>query len=302
MFAEGEYPVSFSNYLEPNIYSVARFLRRREELYDYDKVLDIEEFIRNYTGRTRITKALSKWIHDSFNVDLTDEDKEKIGNLLGSKEEWNITLKVTYGAAGKAEDYYNPGSCWWNEFTASRDYLASAGGGAIRAYKDGCLYGRVWFLPYDGNLLSGGIIILNSYGEDNLQHTSTWAALIASVFNKNMCKIKFCPNVKHSFYINSYHTYFIGNIKRFPRISYRVPYSMDYEKVYEKCGYCNTSLLTENLYGDAYYEGDYVCEDCIKKQGMVLVETGNKAGLYAPEQRTEVINGKVAYRERIRNY
>jgi hypothetical protein len=226
---------------------------------------------------SRPTKAICKFFHDVFNVDINSYDKATAGtyirknSLMGSYK-----FVFTYGCAGNAADYYHSNSCWFHEYPTSRDMLEGNGGGAIRAYTvdTNDITGRVWFLPHDD-----GLVLFNSYGQGDLQHTQTWGAVVAHLLDTLTCEAKLNIDSPYMIYINGSKAAYVGpkvvNDTKQIDVTLKTPTVFHYTPV-QYCHDCNRVLVRggERVYiSMADY---YVCDKCVDRYTYVQ----NRVGMY----------------------
>lgn len=161
-------------------------------------------------------KAYAKYLYERFSLKISESHKAEIGQKIkGTTNEQTIIFKVTLGCEGEASEYYHRSSCYWGEYSMSRDYIESNHGGAVRAYVDNRIIGRVWFLPYNGENLKDGMILFNAYGKDELQHIHKWGEMLAQALHKQHCKTYLDLSYDGEFYLNSHNTQFVGEVLKF---------------------------------------------------------------------------------------
>lgn len=235
-------------------------------IHEYDISMAVEN------SKAKPATALSKWLYDTKQVKLTPEDKAKLGNLL-KVDTFDYTIAITYGCDGDAEDYYHESSCWWGGESQSRDWLESNGGGAVRAYDTaGEVVGRVWFIPYEN-----GIVLFNSYGKGELQHTSAWKRILTQGLNLEACPVDFHFRPSGMMYINSHTSFFVGKFED-PYSSIYIhldsPSIYKYENDSCVCEICGNHMHEDDSY---YIENEYitVCEHCLSNH-FVYAYTGHR--------------------------
>lgn len=211
----------------------------------------------------RIGRAIGRWFHIEFGIDITDEEKTLIGSEMAnsSTEPEDIKVRVTFGAAGNPEDYYHEDSCWWGGYESSRDYVESNGGGAIRLYDlDNEIVGRVWFLPYRADGLNG-IVMFNAYGHGSFEHIVSWGPLVSKVFGAQWSKIRYHIETKNAFFQNSGNCVFVGEGNVSDRTYYHSLDEPD-EWIYAEitCDYCGRAEYDDDMsYSDNY---GHICSYC----------------------------------------
>jgi len=213
-------------------------------------------------------KAVAKAIKDRYHAKI---DASEIGNILAqSRIKYDVRVRVTLGCDGEASEYYHSKSCYWGEYSASRDYIEYNGGGAIRLYdqKTNDLMGRAWFLP-----VNDGIVLFNAYGANGFDHIDAWGALVAKAFEEHYKVIRFDVLCDESFYLNTGRCVFIGDIAKMPDT---YDYEMKEPPTFKyasgtPCTNCgNIGYSSESLY---YVEdGNYVCENCFENYYVYIEE------------------------------
>jgi hypothetical protein len=183
------------------------------------------------------------------------------GNAIANQPKEKITIRLTYGCKGSAREYYHVGSCWWGGYETSRDYLESSYGGAIRAYRNDEIVGRVWFIPY-----SDGIILFNAYGKGELGRIGSWSNLLKRSFpdyfvSKVMLEFGGDPGV---LFQNSESTnLYIGPNKindETIRIDLTRPEKFKYAKDLTFCSHCGIPIIGGSGYSTT--DNGVICYAC----------------------------------------
>jgi hypothetical protein len=84
----------------------------------------------------KITKRISKYLHDIHSHDLTDKDLEKIGNIAAQNtySDDAIQLDFTKNFDWRAGDFDDEGSCFWGCRSGAKDMIHEGDGFAIRSF------------------------------------------------------------------------------------------------------------------------------------------------------------------------
>lgn len=258
MFKEGDYTYVLKGYSENAVNQVRHYIYNK-----YNHVMDLD-ILMNRLNKTnvRAAKSISNYMFKVFGVSLTDEDKEKIGTMLGKKDSETFTFKVTLGCDGTPSEYFHRSSCYWGGHTISREYIAYNKGGAIRAYDNsGYLMGRIWWIPY-----LNGAVLFNAYGSGDFQHVKTWANYLTDIFQVPYVFLKYLSfETKKAMYINSATHLYMG-LDTIPgneidHYKLKEPRKLRYLK---RCKHCRKIIYNP---GDVYivdFNDYYCCPSCLE--------------------------------------
>jgi hypothetical protein len=246
---------------------------------NFSKLCESIEASENDKNAPKPAKLVAKEFLTYHGIHLTADDKAVIGKMFAdSIRKSSYKVSLTLGCDGSAKDYYHADSCWWGGYSDSREYVAYNGGGAIRAYdpETNKLCGRVWFLPADD-----GIVIFNSYGVNELQHTESWATIASELLSAPYCKCTLHLQHDQYFFLNAGVYIYVGpKVEPDKRITITLEEFDERiydDSVYAYCSDCDCEIRNED---DAYYTvNGTVCESCF--DSYVCVES--EGGDYYPE-------------------
>lgn len=230
----------------------------------------------------RIGRAISRWFHMEMGIDLTEDEKTKIGSELSnaSVATEKFTVKVTFGCDGSADDYYHGSSCYWGGYESSRDYIEYNGGGAVRIYDDesGEIIGRVWFMPYKDDGLDG-LVLFNSYGNGEFDHIVSWGPIVSKLYGTKWSKIHYHVETTANFFQNSHNCVFIGDGEVHQNSLYRHHLSEPDEWVYSGlriCDCCGRGWYDDDItYSE--YNDQYICDYCLHRNYVYVEEISDYA-------------------------
>lgn len=218
--------------------------------------------LKKQVNGMRLTKYLSKYMHDRYGINLSPGILTEIGNIASNyaKKPFSGKFEFSHDLMWDAGDFGDGGSCFWNDYWYARPTILYAGGGAIKFYnKSGRGMGRCWFLM--DRPKKGEFIIFNGYGRNDSYDTRKLAMIIASMFGLKLQPIDL--ELGEGVYVNSRSAYVLGKTQ--PAYTEYEDYLLvDHDEDYrggpccEDCGY----RMDED---ESYYIDNhgYVCGDCI---------------------------------------
>lgn len=252
-------------------------------------------------------RAISRFMYQTFGFNLDQWDMQHIGAEFSNTLSGSFDLHITTGADGRREEYFNERSCWWTDYPDSRAYLTNSGGGAVRAYQNGTLIGRVWWLPYDGEALTNGAVLFNAYGVDVLEHIDVWGTVVAEALGLKTARTHLYTNVgQDQMYVNSKTSVFVGHVSRQPRDGARFAVQLDLTgpdgdtesrldyllRTWAYC--CDCDGRIPNIENRCLRTNEMLyCPTCAAERGLVRITAGAQAGWWAPEPAITRLDGQV---------
>jgi len=208
--------------------------------------------IKNKAGS--IGKRVSKEVKRVSGSFLPDTLIESLNNLVDQYRSTDKNPRISFDqgfADGKARDYCNSGSCWWEGYSAGRKAFAENGGYAARLWQDDKPISRIFIIPHtvQGHDCH---VIFNAYGDWRLNQ---WAETLAKIWGMESKEISL-RNVSDRMYINGHDGYLLS------------PVSLSVSRVTlqcecgQACRNCGGTCNEEELHWSENGHGPYCC-DCI---------------------------------------
>lgn len=219
------------------------------------------------TQEGRLTKRVGKYFYNRYGIKLTSAELSAFGvqydNLRNNPKEFYIRLTNNFD--WNNGHYGNNSSCWWGDYTTSRDTLHHYGGfGALfyispEEYYDRDGVGRMWVAPLSDNL----VLAFNYYGPEQQRYAAAAIArLLEELTGDTWVYGKRNTSDGGNMYVNGGSAFAIwkkGNDAPPDTVSFGYYEQSDYFSHGVKCERCDNFVDEEY----SYYENGYTyCSDC----------------------------------------
>jgi len=203
----------------------------------------------------KLPKRIAKHLHDVYDVNLTQEEKSKIGNWLSdesARDTEEFEFDITDIFDWQDGDFGDSGSCFWAENSHHRAGLEINGGLAIRFYDGYKGFARAWLWPLDDE----NIAIFNAYGIKTKQVARVLGQYLGFDFKYGIdCR-------SSEIYINSGSCAVVGSrANDYTTVNINCPSEHDHDYVNDayRCEYCGYGVSEDQI---CFTEDSCLCEDC----------------------------------------
>jgi hypothetical protein len=236
----------------------------------------------------KITRRISKMVHDSYDIDLTESEIATIGNIADqySYQKNDYQIDFTTKFSWRSGDFGDEGSCFWSGRKLARTMLEEHGAWAMRLWQNERGMGRCWLIPPLTSLELDAYVVFNGYsaaknnGTHNNLETRNYADILSVLLAESNTDVRVQEinlyNNRYNtglLYINSGNAYAVGSNLS----SYTETYDLRWPDACYTCTKCSNIIYWSDSSESVRMVGDRIlCRSCYNESYVKCASCRNE--------------------------